>query len=133
MPAAKKSPNDSTGRYNVFTYDQTQIAYIVPRTTTGPERISFALDAIYDDSYLKGTIWLVNPAIVVKNWNQPEAGFRFELDGTALTSGTDYRFGYEQTATGKDLVIWLNKTLDLNAPDEHRVEIAIVPKSPKGN
>ena len=36
----------------------------------------------------------MNPAIVVKNWNQPEAGFRLELDGKTLTSGTDYRFGY---------------------------------------
>jgi hypothetical protein len=45
MPDAKKSPNDSTGRYNVFTYDQTQKAYIVPRKTVGPEHITFALDA----------------------------------------------------------------------------------------
>ena len=133
MPDAKTSPNDSTGKYNVFTYDQTQKTYIVPRTTTGPERIAFALDAIYDDGYLKGTMWLVNPAFVVKNWTQPETGFRFELNGKALTSGTDYRFGYEQTATAKDLVIWLNKTLDLNVPDEHRVEIVIAPERPKGN
>ena len=133
MPDAKKSPNDSTGKYNVFTYDQSQKAYIIPRTTTGPERISFVLDAIYDDGYLKGTMWLMNPAFVVKNWNQPETGFRFELDGKALTSGADYRFGYEQTATGKDLVIWLNKTLDLNAAEDHRVNIAIVPERPKGN
>ena len=133
MPGAPLSPNGSTGQYKHFTYDQTQRAYIVPRTTTGPERISFALDAIYDDKYLHGTMWLVNPAFVVKNWNQPDTGFRFELDGKSLTKGTDYRFGYEQTATGKDLVIWLNMTLDLNVPDEHRAEIAIVPQRPKGN
>ena len=130
MPDAGKSPNDSTGQYNVFTYDQTQKAYIVPRTKTGPAHISFALDAIYDDSYLKGTMWLVNPAFVVKSWNQPEAGFRFELDGKVLTDGTDYRFGFEQTAAGKDLVIWLNKTLDLNVRDEHRTEISIFPNRP---
>lgn len=133
MPDAKKSPNDSTGKYNVFTYDQTQRAYIVPRKTTGSERISFALDAIYDDSYLQGTMRLVNPAIVVKNWNQPEVGFRFELDGKALATGTDYRFGFEPTAPGKDLVIWLNKTIDLSALDEHRVAISIIPERPKGN
>ena len=32
MPDAKLSPNDSAGQYNVFTYDQTQKAYVIPRT-----------------------------------------------------------------------------------------------------
>ena len=127
VPDAKKLPNDSAGQYNVFTYDQTQKAYVIPRTTNGPERIAFALDAIYDDSYLQGTMWLVNPTFVVKSWNQPENSFRFELDGKVLAGGTDYRFGYEQTATGKNLVIWLNRTLELNERDEHRAEIAIIP------
>ena len=130
MPDAKKSPNDSTGQYNLLTYDQTQKAYIVPRKTAGPERIGFALDAIYDDSYLQDTMWLVNPAFVVKNWNQPETGFRFELNGKALANGTDYRFGFEQTVTGQDLVIWLNKTLDLNDRTGHRAGIAIIPNRP---
>ncbi len=130
MPDAKKSPNESAGKYNVFTYDQTQKAYIVPRTRTGPERIHFALDAIYDDGYLKGTMWLVNPAIVVKNWNEPTTSFALELDGKALAIGTDYRFGFEPTTTGKDLVIWLYKTIDLNVLDEHRIEIASMPNKP---
>ena len=78
--------------------------------------------------YLKGTMWLVNPAIVVKNWNQSEVGISLELNGTALSSSVDFRSGYEQTEQGKDLVIWLNKTIDLNAVDEHRVEISIIPK-----
>ena len=51
----------------------------------------------------------------------------------ALANGTDYRFGFEQTATGKDLVIWLNRTLDLNERDEHRAEISITPNQPEGN
>lgn len=131
MPDAPKSPNDSAGQYNLFTYDQTQKAYVIPRTKTGPERIAFALDAIYDDAYLKGTMWLVNPAFVVKNWNRADSALRLELDGRPLASGADYRFGFEQTAAGKDLVIWLNKTLDLNERDEHRAEIAIIPGSDK--
>jgi len=55
-----------------------------------------------------------------------DRSFRLELDGKPLASGADFRFGFEQTATGKDLVIWLNKTLDLNERDEHRGEIAII-------
>ncbi len=131
LPDARKSPNDSTGQYNIFTYDQTQKAYIVPRTNTGPEPISFALDATYDDKYLQGTMWLVNPAIVVPNWSQTETGFGLELDGKLLANGTDYRFGYEQTDDGKDLVIWLHKTIDLNKIEDHFVEISIVPQSTK--
>lgn len=133
MPDAKLSANGSAGQYNVFTFDQTQKAYVVPRTTTGPERIAFALDAIYDDSDLHETMWLVNPAFVVKNWNQPAVGFRFELDGKPLANGTVYRFGYEQTATGQNLVIWLNRTIDLNVLEEHRVEISIIPGKPTAN
>jgi hypothetical protein len=128
LPGAKKSPNDSTGEYNVFTYDQTQKAYVIPRKKSGPERIDFALDAIYDDDYLKGTMWLVNPAFVVKNWNRTEVGISVQLNGATLSSGVDLRFGYEQTEQGKDLVIWLNKTIDLNIVEDHRVEISINPK-----
>ena len=40
MPDAKKSPNDSTGRYNVFTYDHRQIAYIVPRTIASTSSVT---------------------------------------------------------------------------------------------
>ena len=72
-------------------------------------------------------MWLVNPTFVVKNWNQPDSVLRLELDGQPLARGTDYRFGFERTATGEDLVIWLKKTLDLNERDEHRAEIAIIP------
>lgn len=128
MPDAKLSPNDSTGQYNLFTYDQSQKAYTVPRQTVGPEPIRFALDAIYDDGYLKGTMWLVNPAIVVKNWNQPKVSFLVAVNGKTLTNGKDYRYGFEQTEQGKDLVIWLNKTIDLNELDEHRVGISIMPE-----
>lgn len=131
MPDEPLSPNGSAGKYNVFTFDQAQKAYVVPRTSTGPERISFVLDAVYDDEYLEGTMWLVNPAIVVPNWNQSEIGFRFELDGKVLSNGADYRFGYESTTKGKDLVIWLNSTIDLNEREDHDVEVSIIPPGSK--
>ena len=127
MPGARKSPNDSTGEYNRFTYDQTQKAYVIPRDTAGPAPIRFTLDAIYDDKYLAGTMWLVNPAFVVKNWNDSDMAFRVELDGKALTKGTDYRVGYEASGTGSNLVIWLNRTIDLNTRDEHSATLAIIP------
>ena len=127
MPDVAKSPNGSTGQYNHFTYDQTQKAYLVPRTKTGPKALHFNLTSIYDDDYLHGTMWLVNPAIVVKNWNQSEGGINLKLNETTLANGTDYRFGFEQTKAGKDLVIWLNKTINLTTADEHRVAVSIIP------
>jgi hypothetical protein len=129
LPGARKSPNDSTGEYDVLTFDQTQKAYVIPRKTTGPERIAFTLDAIYDDEHLHGTMWLVNPAFVVINWNDTQSPFRIQLDGDLLVNGSDYRFGFEQTATGKNLVIWLNKTLDLNDRDEHNAMMTIIPET----
>ncbi len=48
-------------------------------------------DAIFDDGYLKGTMWLVNPAIILKNWNQFEVGISLELNGTGLASCVDFR------------------------------------------
>lgn len=36
IPGEPLSPNGSAGKYNVFTYDPAQKAYIIPRTNTGP-------------------------------------------------------------------------------------------------
>lgn len=127
MPSVPKSPDGSTGQYRSFTYDQTQRAYIVPRTKVGPEAINFHLTSIYDDDYLHGTMWLVNPAIVVKNWNQSGVGISLKLDDATLANGTDFRFGFEQTKAGRDLVIWLKKTINLTAAEEHRVAVSILP------
>ncbi len=127
IPGEPLSPNGSAGQHNVFTFDQAQKAYVIPRKSDGPERINFVLDAIYDDAYLEGTMWLINPAFVVPNWNETETSFQFELDGETLSDGVDYRYGYESTTSGKDLVIWLNRTIDLNEREEHNAKISINP------
>ena len=61
------SPNGSAGKAHSITYDQAEMACIIPRKKVGPEQRSFTLDAIYDDEYLHGTMWLVNPAFIVPN------------------------------------------------------------------
>jgi len=76
MPGAPKSPNGSTAKYQQFTYDQTQRAYIVPRKDSGPSPVEFKLVSIYDDCYLHGSMRLVTPTIVVPNRNR---------DGMSLT------------------------------------------------
>ena len=127
MVGEPKSPNGSTGKYRQFTYDQAQRAYVVPRKESGPSPVDLQLVSIYDDEYLHGTMWLVNPAIVVPNWNDSEAGITLKLDGVPLKDGPDYRQGFEQKESGKDLVIWIQRTIDLTAAEDHRVAVSIEP------
>jgi hypothetical protein len=115
--------------YLKFTYDPAQKAYIVPRRESGPEKIDFELMAIYDDAYLQGTMWLVNPVIIVKNWNKSNVGISLKVDGSTLAQGSDFRVGYEKTATGKDLVLWTNKTYDLSAANDNLIAVSIIPNS----
>ena len=72
-------------------------------------------------------MWLVNPAVVVPNWNDSNKAITLEVHGATLTEGTDFRLGFEQTTSGMDLVIWLHKTIDLVAADDHFVEVSIQP------
>lgn len=74
-----------------------------------------------------GTMWLMNPAFVIPNWNESDVKFRMTLDGQPLVDGSDYRCGFEKTAGGQDLVIWLNKTIDLNEREDHNAQIEIEP------
>jgi hypothetical protein len=90
--------------YLKFTYDQTQKAYKVPHDSPGPEKLEFTLDA-HENRI--APMRLVNPAFVVKNWNDTINGFVLKVDDIVLEAGKDYRFGYEQTESGKDLIIWL--------------------------
>ncbi|MBL8808966.1 MAG: hypothetical protein JNM43_02215 [Planctomycetaceae bacterium] len=126
-PGAKLSPNDSAGRYGQFTYDQTQRAYVVPAEAIRNEKVVFSLDAIYDDEHLQGTMWIAKPAFVIPNWKH-DAAVVLTVDGEKLKPGSDYRSGIETTSTGKNLVIWINRTIDLNSREEHRAEFTIEPR-----
>jgi hypothetical protein len=112
--------------YFKFTYDQTQKAYIVPRNNSGSEKIDFVLDAIYDEDYLYGTMWLVNPAFIIKDWGTDDIAL--EIDNVELNREKDYRVGYEKTAEGTDLVIWIHRTIDLNTEPGHDINVSIIPK-----
>jgi hypothetical protein len=127
LPGVALSPNGSTGQYKAFTYDQTQRAYVIPRETVGPDSLRFILRAVYDDQHLRGTMWLVNPAFVIPQWNDARTDIELTLDGVTLVRGADYRVGMETSESGSTLVIWLNKTVDLTATEDHQVTINIAP------
>jgi hypothetical protein len=60
-------------------------------------------------------MWLVNPAIVVSNWNVGVSLYvSWPGNSNLLAQGTDYRVGYETNGIGKtNMVLWLNKTYNL--------------------
>lgn len=89
--------------YNQFLYDPAQKAYIVPRRGRGPTVLEFELEADPDFYGVAQTI--VNPTFVVKDWDEP--GVELKVNGKHLEQGKNFRVGYEDTSTGKDLVIWL--------------------------
>ena len=82
-------------------YDPAQRAFVLARMTTGkPAILHLTLQASQSSP-------VVNPAIVIKNWG--EDGARLELDGKLVAWGKEFRYGYERTLEGTDLVIWVRK------------------------
>lgn len=124
LPEARLSPNDSAGDYDVLTYDQTQKAYVIPRAETERSEVSFSIDAIYDDSHLDGTMWLVNPAFVVSDWSSTKSQIVLRIDDRVVPE-TDYRTGFEGGDKGRDLVVWLHRTINLSQIEDHRIQVSI--------
>jgi hypothetical protein len=104
--------------YMQFTYDQAQRAYVVPRKGRGP--ISLEFDIQPENEEMDAPGWIINPAFVVKNWDEP--GVVLKVDGKTMEQGKNFRVGYEQTPTGRDLVIWLKMKRNKNTT------FAITPK-----
>jgi hypothetical protein len=104
--------------YMQFTYDQAQRAYVVPRKGRGP--ISLEFDIQPENEEMDAPGWIINPAFVVKNWD--ELGVVLKVDGKTMEQGKNFRVGYEQTPTGRDLVIWLKMKTNKNTT------FAITPK-----
>jgi hypothetical protein len=88
--------------YGVYTYDIAQKAYIVPRTGRGATELEFEFGTNEDRD---APFRIINPAFIVKDWDEP--GVELKVDDKRMKQGPHFRVGYEQTPTGKDLVIWL--------------------------
>jgi hypothetical protein len=48
---------------------------------------------------------LVNPAFVIKNWGDSDAGLK--IDGRKVKRGKNFRFGHRHSFEGSDLIVWL--------------------------
>ncbi len=100
--------------YLQYTYDAAQRAYVIPRKGRGPIDLEFTLEAEDEERDTPG--WIINPGFIIKDWD--DGGVEVKVNGKALEEGADYRMGYEQTTTGKDLIMWLplqsNENLEIS-------------------
>jgi hypothetical protein len=101
-------------------YDPTQRAFLLDRGEMGGN-IDFEIAASESSP-------LVNPAFLVNNWGKEEA--TFELNGSKIERGADFRFGHYNTIDIKDnrewkdvLVVWLQQISTMP------VRIKIVPET----
>jgi hypothetical protein len=80
-------------------YSRDQRAYMIEKQASGMPKLEFEI--------LGSNISpVVNPAFVVKNWNNSNATVK--LDGKEVKRGKVLRIGVVHTLEGSDLVIWLN-------------------------
>lgn len=49
---------------------------------------------------------VVNPAFVIKNWGT--AGAKLKIDSKEVKQSRDFRFGFNRTLKGTDLIVWIN-------------------------
>ena len=91
--------------YKVITYDPAQRAYMVPRDDRGPRAFEFTLEADQRRACSGTPTWIINPAFLVKDWGESDVSL--EVNSKPMQQGDDFRLGYEETPTGKDLIIWL--------------------------
>jgi hypothetical protein len=104
--------------YTVIPYDTAQRAYTVPREGRGPVALEFELGR---HSY-EAPLHIVNPAFIVKDWGESEVSVK--VNGKRLERGKDYKMGHEETATGIDLVIWI----EMKSTEETQFKIEPVAK-----
>jgi len=96
-------------QYTQITYSQEQRAYIIPGNHLSARKLEFALGfKIADEDPVPVSI--VNPVFVVKNWGTKAV--EVKVDGKKVEKGKNLRIGYEKTASGSDLILWLKLTSD---------------------
>lgn len=91
--------------YKVLSYDPAQRAYIVPRTGRGPCALEFTLEEDEDMAEFGAPMRIINPAFIVKDWGHADVSL--EVNSKPVRQSDHFRVGYEETATGTDLIIWL--------------------------
>jgi hypothetical protein len=91
----------TSGNFHSEGYGKEQRAYVLFCEEKGrPTTLEFEVAASAKSP-------LVNPAFVVKNWGQ--AGAEIKVNGEQVKRGKSFRYGYNHTLEGSDLIFWLKK------------------------
>jgi Concanavalin A-like lectin/glucanases superfamily len=88
-----------TASFSGGEYDPTERAYQI-KATSNSKILNFSIEANKDAP-------LDNTAIVVKNWGNREVSLK--IDGKNIPRGKMFRYGFRDTESGSDLVIYIEK------------------------
>jgi hypothetical protein len=91
-PAIAVEDNALKAEYNKF-----QRAYVVDATAE-IKKVTLTLAGSEDSP-------VYHPAFVLKNWGKRDVKLR--VDGKRIPRGKDFRYGFQQTVDGADLVVWV--------------------------
>ena len=93
-------------------YDQAERAYQMESITDHSAPLSFSIDA-------KAERPLINPAFVIKNWNDDSGEVALRLNKKKCKPADAFRSGYHHTLEGTNLIVWLN----VNATETTEISI----------
>jgi len=79
-------------------FDRTERAFVLTRH----DALASSLDVTLQATAVSP---LVNPALVIRNWNLAQAKVR--VNGRLLAEGSDLRTGVTHRLDGEDLVVWM--------------------------
>lgn len=83
-------------------YSMMERAYVFAATgTANTGELNFQLEATPEAP-------LLNPAFIVKGWGEAEA--QIAVDGKSVSRGAGFRYGFNRTLEGTDLVVWLQQS-----------------------
>jgi len=98
-------------QYKVHLYDHAQRAYVIRRSSDGPDNIKFKLDEYQDPEEVGNVpVWIINPTFIIKNWGISDIVLK--VNDNLLKHGVHFYVGYEETPTGMDLVLWIKIKLE---------------------
>ena len=67
--------------------------------------LEFTLEEDEDMAEFGAPMRIINPAFIVKDWGH--SGVSLKVNSKPVRQNNDFRIGYEETATGTDLIIWV--------------------------
>ena len=89
------------GAFKSEGYLMAERAYVLKAMGANSNGLKFQLNASQASP-------LHNPAFVIKGWG--EAGAQITVDGKRILRGTEFRYGFNRTLEGTDLVVWLKRS-----------------------